>query len=115
MKCVGSPCRIIYTVFGKPPVSLLKLFDYTGSNLHIYINPECEVPEEVVKVHGLDNAFLADKPTFAQVGQKIADYLQGAELIIHNAPFDVGFLNMEFSRMGLPETLLQTFIVKFSQ
>ena len=87
----------------------------TGSNLHIYINPECEVPEEVVKVHGLDNAFLADKPTFAQVGQKIADYMQGAELIIHNAPFDVGFLNMEFSRMGLPETLLQTFIVKFSQ
>ncbi|MBP3220651.1 MAG: DNA polymerase III subunit epsilon [Neisseriaceae bacterium] len=75
----------------------------TGSNLHIYINPECEVPEEVVKVHGLDNAFLADKPTFAQVGQKIADYMQGAELIIHNAPFDVGFLNMEFSRMGLPE------------
>ena len=75
----------------------------TGSNLHIYINPECEVPEEVVKVHGLDNAFLADKPTFAQVGQKIADYLQGAELIIHNAPFDVGFLNMEFRRMGLPE------------
>ncbi|MBQ9725231.1 MAG: DNA polymerase III subunit epsilon, partial [Neisseriaceae bacterium] len=71
--------------------------------LHIYINPECEVPEEVVKLHGLDNAFLADKPTFAQVGQKIADYLQGAELIIHNATFDVGFLNMEFIRMGLPE------------
>ena len=75
----------------------------TGANLHIYINPECEVPEEVVKVHGLTNEFLADKPTFAQVGQKIADFIQGAELIIHNAPFDVGFLNMEFTRMGLPE------------
>ena len=76
---------------------------FTGSSLHIYINPERDVPEEAAKVHGLDNEFLSDKPTFAKVGQQIADYLKGAELIIHNAPFDVGFLNMEFSRMGLPE------------
>ena len=75
----------------------------TGSNLHIYINPERDIPEEVVKVHGLDNEFLADKPTFAQIGHKIADFIKGAELIIHNAPFDVSFLNMEFTRMGLPE------------
>ena len=75
----------------------------TGSNLHIYINPERDMPEEVVKVHGLDNEFLADKPTFAQLGHKIADFIKGAELIIHNAPFDVSFLNMEFTRMGLPE------------
>ena len=75
----------------------------TGSNLHIYINPERDMPEEVVKVHGLDNEFLADKPTFAQIGHKIADFIKGAELIIHNAPFDVSFLNMEFTRMGLPE------------
>ena len=75
----------------------------TGSNLHIYINPERDMPEEAARVHGLTEEFLADKPTFAQVGHKIADYLKGAELIIHNAPFDVGFLNMEFARMGLPE------------
>ncbi|MBO7380834.1 MAG: DNA polymerase III subunit epsilon [Neisseriaceae bacterium] len=75
----------------------------TGSNLHIYINPKRDIPEEVVKVHGLDNEFLADKPTFAQIGHKIADFIKGAELIIHNAPFDVSFLNMEFTRMGLPE------------
>lgn len=75
----------------------------TGSNLHIYINPERDMPEEAARVHGLTEEFLADKPTFAQVGHKIADYLKGAELIIHNAPFDVGFLNMEFARLGLPE------------
>ena len=75
----------------------------TGSNLHIYINPERDMPEEAARVHGLTEEFLADKPTFAQVGQKIADFIKGAELIIHNAPFDVSFLNMEFTRMGLPE------------
>ncbi|MBQ1837116.1 MAG: DNA polymerase III subunit epsilon [Neisseriaceae bacterium] len=75
----------------------------TGSNLHIYINPERDMPEEAARVHGLTEEFLADKPTFAQIGHKIADFIKGAELIIHNAPFDVSFLNMEFTRMGLPE------------
>lgn len=83
----------------------LEMIDFclTGNHLHFDINPECEVSEMAVSVHGLDNAFLADKPIFAQVGHKIADFIQGTELIIHNAPFDIGFLNMEFKRMGLPE------------
>ena len=62
------------------------------------------MPEEAAKVHGLTIEVLEAKnaPPFAQVGKQIADFIRGAELIIHNAKFDVGFLNMEFRRMGLP-------------
>lgn len=75
---------------------------YTGNNLHLYINPQRDVPEEAAKVHGLTLDRLADEPIFADVAQQIFDYIQGAELIIHNAKFDVGFLNAEFARVGLP-------------
>lgn len=75
---------------------------YTGNNLHLYINPQRDVPEEAAKVHGLTLDKLLDKPVFADVAQQIFDYIQGAELIIHNAKFDVGFLNAEFARVGLP-------------
>lgn len=75
---------------------------YTGNNLHLYINPQRDVPEDAAKVHGLTLDKLLDKPTFAEVAQHIFDYIQGAELIIHNAKFDVGFLNAEFARVGLP-------------
>ncbi|KLT72725.1 DNA polymerase III subunit epsilon [Neisseria arctica] len=77
---------------------------FTGSNLHLYIHPERDMPEEAAAVHGLTIEVLEEKnaPIFAKVGQEIADFLRGAELIIHNAKFDVGFLDMEFSRMGLP-------------
>ena len=77
---------------------------YTGKQLHLYIHPERDVPEGAVKVHGLTLEKLESfnaKP-FAQVAQQIFDFLSGAELIIHNAPFDVGFLNAEFARVGLP-------------
>lgn len=67
---------------------------------HRYINPERDVPEEVVRVHGLDNAFLADKPVFAEIVDDFLTFVQGAELIIHNAEFDVGFLNAELKRLG---------------
>lgn len=62
------------------------------------------MPEEAARVHGLTIQVLEEKnaPPFAEVGRQIADFLRGAELIIHNAKFDVGFLNMEFRRMGLP-------------
>lgn len=76
----------------------------TGRHLHLYIHPERDVPEEAVAVHGLDLPKLESlgaKP-FADVAAQIADFVRGAELIIHNAPFDVGFLNMEFARLGLP-------------
>jgi DNA polymerase-3 subunit epsilon len=74
----------------------------TGNNLHHYINPERDSHEEALKVHGITNEFLADKPKFAQVGAELLDYLKDAELIIHNAPFDVGFLDAEFQRLGWP-------------
>lgn len=75
----------------------------TGNNWHHYINPERESHEEALKVHGITNEFLLDKPKFAALSAELVDYLSGAELIIHNAPFDVGFLNSEFERLGLPK------------
>lgn len=74
----------------------------TGNNLHLYFNPERDSHEEALRVHGLTTEFLSDKPKFAEKAQDILAYLQGAdEVIIHNAPFDVGFLNKEFDRLGL--------------
>lgn len=74
----------------------------TGNNLHFYINPERDSHEDALKVHGISNEFLRDKPKFAQVAQDILAYIKGAEVIIHNAAFDVGFLNKEFERLGIP-------------
>jgi DNA polymerase-3 subunit epsilon len=67
----------------------------TGNNFHVYINPQRDSEEGALRVHGITSQFLADKPTFSQIAQSFMDYIRGAELIIHNAPFDVGFLNYE--------------------
>ena len=72
----------------------------TGNNLHFYVNPERDSHEDALKVHGISNEFLRDKPKFAQVADELLDYLRGAEIIIHNAPFDVGFLNKELELLG---------------
>lgn len=72
----------------------------TGNNLHHYINPERDSHEDALKVHGISNEFLRDKPKFAQLADEILDYLSGAELIIHNAPFDISFINKELERLG---------------
>jgi DNA polymerase III subunit epsilon len=76
----------------------------TGNNLHFYINPERDSHEDALRVHGITSEFLADKPKFAAVANQLLDYLRGAELIIHNAPFDLGFLDEEFKRLGHPAT-----------
>jgi DNA polymerase-3 subunit epsilon len=68
---------------------------------HKYVNPEREVEEGALKVHGITREFLADKPRFAEVAAEFVDYVAGAELIIHNAEFDVGFLDLELERAGL--------------
>ncbi|MDN3640015.1 DNA polymerase III subunit epsilon [Simiduia curdlanivorans] len=68
----------------------------TGRHYHQYINPEREVDAGAMEVHGISNEFLVDKPTFAQIADDFLAYVNGAELIIHNAPFDVGFINSEF-------------------
>ena len=74
----------------------------TGNNLHFYLNPERDSHEDALKVHGISNEFLRDKPKFAAVADELLDYLAGAELIIHNAAFDVGFLNKELELAGKP-------------
>lgn len=71
----------------------------TQNRLHYYVNPQRPIDEEATKVHGIAEAFLKDKPTFEQIAEELFLFLQGAELIIHNAPFDIGFLNAEFSRV----------------
>ena len=68
----------------------------TGKHLHYYINPEREVPEGAVNVHGLTTEFLSDKPLFASIADELIEFVKDAEIIIHNAPFDLGFLDMEF-------------------
>lgn len=74
----------------------------TGNNLHLYLNPERDIDEEAIRIHGLTVEFLADKPKFAEVADQIVDFLAGAELVIHNAAFDIGFMNAEFKRLGRP-------------
>lgn len=70
----------------------------TGNNYHQYINPEREIDVGAMEVHGITNEFLADKPVFADIAQTFVEYVRGAELVIHNAPFDVGFLDAEILR-----------------
>lgn len=72
----------------------------TGRHFHAYINPEREVEEGAFAVHGISDAFLADKPLFAAVANDFMQFVKGARLVIHNAPFDIGFLDMELERLG---------------
>lgn len=73
---------------------------YSGRDLHFYINPERRNSEDAFKVHGLSDDFLADKPLFGVIADELLEYLAGAEIIIHNASFDIGFLNQELRRIG---------------
>ncbi len=77
----------------------------TGNNFHVYINPERDSEEGALRVHGLTTEFLSDKPKFAEVANAFIDYIKGSELVIHNAPFDVGFLNYELSRLPNRQTI----------
>ena len=72
----------------------------TGNHYHQYIKPDRESEEGALAVHGITSEFLADKPRFADIAQEFMDYVRGSELIIHNAPFDVGFLNHELKMLG---------------
>ena len=83
-------------------IGCVELFNrkLTGNNLHFYLNPERDSHEDALKVHGISNEFLRDKPKFAQVAQEVIDYVRDAEIIIHNAAFDIGFLNKELERVG---------------
>ena len=72
----------------------------TGNNKHWYLNPERDSHEDALKVHGISNEFLRDKPKFVTVVDELMEYVAGAEIIIHNAAFDVGFLNKELDLLG---------------
>jgi DNA polymerase-3 subunit epsilon len=74
----------------------------TNNHFHVYLNPEREIDAGAQEVHGITSEFLQDKPLFDKVAQDFADFIKSAEIIIHNAPFDVGFLNMELGRVGMP-------------
>jgi DNA polymerase-3 subunit epsilon len=71
----------------------------TGNNFHVYLQPDREIDAAAIEVHGITNEFLADKPRFEDIAEDLIAYLKGAELVIHNAPFDVGFLDAEFARV----------------
>lgn len=78
----------------------------TGNNFHVYLKPDRLVDPEAFGVHGIADEFLLDKPTFADVADEFLDYIRGAELVIHNASFDIGFMDYEFSKLnrGIPKT-----------
>ena len=74
----------------------------TGRHLHLYINPERDVPADAVAVHGLTEEFLKDKPVFAEIVTEFLDFVKDAKMVIHNAEFDVKFLNYELKTLGFP-------------
>jgi len=74
----------------------------TGEVFHHYVNPLRDVPLEAFNIHGISTEFLKDKPTFSEVSKKFVDFTEGAKLVIHNAKFDVGFLNYELKGLGHP-------------
>lgn len=73
----------------------------TGRHLHLYFHPDREIDPDAERVHGISLDFLSDKPRFSATGHEVVTFIRDAELIIHNAPFDVGFLNAEFERIGI--------------
>ncbi len=83
-------------------IGCVELLDrqHTGNRFHHYINPEREIEDGAVEVHGIANDHLADKPLYGDIAAPLLEFLRGAELIIHNAPFDVAFLDAEFERLG---------------
>lgn len=85
-------------------IGCVELFNrkLTGNNKHFYLNPGRDSHEEALKVHGLSSEFLRDKPGFEAVADDLLEYLRGAEIVIHNAAFDVGFLNKELTLLGRP-------------
>ncbi|MEW9798672.1 DNA polymerase III subunit epsilon [Alteromonas sp. CYL-A6] len=77
----------------------------TGNHFHVYINPGRHIEQEAIEVHGITNEFLADKPVFADVAQDFVSFIKGAQLVIHNAPFDVGFMDHEFAMEPTTRTI----------
>ena len=92
-------------------IGCVELFNrrLTGNHYHQYIQPDREIDEGAIEVHGISNEFLVDKPRFADIVEDFLSFIKGAELIIHNAPFDVGFINHEFLRYREDHPKLESF------
>ncbi|PSU32176.1 DNA polymerase III subunit epsilon [Photobacterium lutimaris] len=71
----------------------------TGNTFHVYIKPDREIDAEAIDVHGITDEFLVDKPTYGEIHQEFMDFIRGAELVAHNAPFDTGFMDYEFRKL----------------
>jgi len=89
-------------------IGALELVDrqLTGRQFHVYINPEREIEQGALEVHGITEEFLRDKPRFAEIVDDLMEFAEGAELVIHNAPFDIGFLDNELSLIGHRHTTI---------
>lgn len=101
MNMAGGPPQIGHNIIEIGAVEVINR-RLTGRTYHVYIKPPREVDEEAIAVHGITNEFLQDKPVFADIADEFLDFIQGAELIIHNAPFDVAFMDQEFSYLPNP-------------
>lgn len=85
-------------------VGALEMYDkvLTGKSFHFYVNPERDVPMEAYRIHGISSEFLLDKPLFSLIADEFEEFIKDGALVIHNASFDMKFLNHEFSRLGRP-------------
>jgi DNA polymerase-3 subunit epsilon len=85
-------------------IGCVELFNrrLTGNNFHCYLNPDRDSDDAALEVHGLTSEFLADKPRFADKAAELIEFVRGAEVVIHNAPFDLGFLDAELARLKMP-------------
>ena len=83
-------------------IGILEIINFvpSGQSLHLYVNPERVIDNDAIKIHGITNEFIAKKPTFKQIAQKFLDFIRDDKLVIHNAPFDLGFLNAELEQAG---------------
>src|SRR6056297_1561648 len=83
-------------------IGCLELVDrrLTGREFHRYLNPARSIEQDAFTVHGLSDEFLADKPRFSEIADELLEFIRGGELVIHNAPFDIGFLDSELARLG---------------
>lgn len=101
MNMAGGPPQIGHNIIEIGAVEMINR-RLTGRTYHVYIKPPRNVDEEAIAVHGITNEFLQDKPVFADIADEFLDFIKGAELIIHNAPFDVAFMDQEFSYLPNP-------------
>lgn len=101
MNMAGGPPQIGHNIIEIGAVEVINR-RLTGRTFHVYVKPPREVDEEAIRVHGITNEFLQDKPVFAEIADEFLAFIEGAELIIHNAPFDVAFMDQEFSFLPNP-------------